>query len=147
MVGRDEPLLARFWGKVDRDGPIQPHTPWLGPCWQWTGQKNAGGYGTLWVNEFNSARPAHRISWAIRYGSMPTRLVLHKCDNRLCVRPVHLFLGTHWDNMRDAVSKERMGRPIIHGRRSKRARKPLEPAATVVAPESGLCHYADMTGS
>lgn len=51
---------------------------------------------------------AHRIAWMIVHGGVPEKMfVLHKCDNRLCCNPDHLFLGTHQDNMDDMVSKGR----------------------------------------
>lgn len=80
--------------------------PHLGKCWEWTGHINKNGYGYgYWEEE---KRSAHRISWMINYGKVFDGLwVLHKCDNRSCVRPEHLFLGTNQDNVDDMVKKGR----------------------------------------
>ena len=59
---------------------------------------------------------AHRVSVYLSSGKLPNLLVCHKCDNRKCVRPSHLFLGTHKDNMMDAKRKGRMAKGIFNGR-------------------------------
>ena len=97
----DEQTLKRFWDKVDKaDG-----------CWEWTAclkkGKKGNGYGFFWLHGKNFR--AHRFSWIINFGNISDGLcVLHRCDNRRCVRPDHLFLGTVTDNNVDAIKKGRI---------------------------------------
>lgn len=78
-------------------------------CWEWTGQLTIHDYGTISWNGKNIS--THRISWIFKNGKIEDGLcVLHKCDNRRCVNPDHLFLGTHIDNMRDMKIKNRGGK-------------------------------------
>jgi hypothetical protein len=103
MKGKRQPVVERFWEKVNRDGPISRLE--LGPCWVWTNATN-GHYGKIGVE----GRPVsvHRVSWELHYGPVPEGLlVLHHCDEQLCVKPDHLFLGTHRDNTQDMVQKGR----------------------------------------
>ena len=61
---------------------------------------------------FGKYAVAHRVSWLLSLGHIPEGLlVLHKCDNRICVRPNHLFLGTYKDNTQDAIKKGRLKNP------------------------------------
>lgn len=76
------------------------------PCWEWTGSINTGGYGQININ----GRPerCHRLSWMIFKGEIPAGMcVLHKCDNRKCFNPNHLFLGTKQQNTNDMIRKGR----------------------------------------
>ncbi|RYE67377.1 MAG: HNH endonuclease [Oxalobacteraceae bacterium] len=84
-------------------------------CWEWQGLRCPRGYGRTTLNR--KQMPAHRASWVIHKGEIDGGLfVLHKCDNKPCVNPSHLYLGTHVENARDraergqAASGERSGR-------------------------------------
>ena len=99
-------LSERFWSKVNREGPIPEHRPELGPCWVWTYSRDQKGYGHFGALKRKVTR-AHRVAWFLEHGSWPQPCALHKCDNRACVRPDHLFEGDNADNMRDMVAKGR----------------------------------------
>jgi HNH endonuclease len=105
--------LSRFWAKVDK-------TPGHGPkgeCWIWTAATiKSNGYGVFGLHPHYSAFLAHRVSWFIAHGSLPTdRLILHHCDNPPCIRPEHLFEGDQSDNMRDCAAKNRTGTNGLYG--------------------------------
>lgn len=98
-----EETVARFWSRVEKsDG-----------CWLWTGATSDSGYGHLSVN--GQQIYAHRFSYELHFGPLaPGFFGCHRCDvfwpdltYRRCVRPNHLFAGTHLDNMRDAKAKGR----------------------------------------
>jgi hypothetical protein len=80
-------------------------------CWLWTRSvMNKRGYGAM--NTSKETRYAHRVSWQIYNGEIPSGMhVCHHCDTPACVNPSHLFLGTHADNMRDARAKGRAYTP------------------------------------
>lgn len=75
-------------------------------CWEMGGHRMKGGY--VHIMRGGRRMLAHRMSYELHYGPIPDGLlVLHRCDNAACVRPTHLFLGTHRDNTTDMVEKGR----------------------------------------
>lgn len=110
----------RFWIKVKKTKT----------CWFWTGaQRRSGRFrrGNFWAPNHGRKVTCHRFSWELKNGAIPRDLyVLHKCDNPLCVRPGHLFLGTQADNIADMDRKGRRGTtagyPGLKGSRNPRAK-------------------------
>jgi hypothetical protein len=81
-------------------------------CWHWTGRVSRTGYGIANLPR-NKGEPqrgtsAHRYVWTVLHGNLARHLqVCHKCDNRLCCNPAHLFIGTAKVNAIDKVQKGR----------------------------------------
>lgn len=76
-------------------------------CWNWIAGKSKTGYGAFKLN--GKQLGSHRVSWMFNKGNIPKNMqICHKCDNRSCVNPDHLFLGNAFDNMQDAYNKGRM---------------------------------------
>ena len=76
-------------------------------CFLWFGAQQKDGYGV--VSHRGRNLLAHRAAWEVAHGAAPPRdkYVLHRCDVPWCVNPAHLYLGTQYDNMRDAVQRKR----------------------------------------
>jgi hypothetical protein len=97
--------LERFTAKYE----VNPNTS----CWEWVAAKIPGGYGSFSYSKAGEVH-AHRAAYIMFVGPIPQKLwILHKCDNRKCVNPDHLFLGTPRDNERDKIAKGR--KPIFNG--------------------------------
>ena len=104
-------LEERFWAKVKKsDG-----------CWEWQAACFYDGYGQIKIKGMR--RHAHRVSFEFANGKIPKGLLcLHHCDNKKCVRPDHLFLGTYADNVKDMISKNRARYVTVYGEHNGRHR-------------------------
>jgi hypothetical protein len=93
----------RFWQQVSKTEG----------CWEWLGSPHGEGYGLFRVN--GKQVLTHRYAYELQHGRIPDGLwVLHKCDNRRCVRGDHLFLGTVFENNEDMYRKGRHAHGEAH---------------------------------
>lgn len=101
---RYRPIAERFADKVVMNTETG--------CWEWTGSRVSGGYGMLRGERGAPSILAHRFSYEHHVGSVPEGMIVrHTCHNPSCVKPEHLVLGTHGENMTDmAKSGRRIGR-------------------------------------
>jgi hypothetical protein len=93
--------MERFWAKVKRGEG----------CWLWLGCCRPRTRDVLPYGQFRldgQMRAAHRVSWQLTHGGIPEGLlVLHSCDNPMCVNPAHLHLGDHRENMHEMAARQR----------------------------------------
>ena len=104
MFALDDRAATRFWKHVTKGDS----------CWVSDLKGRPEGYPVFKVVTADGSLSvkAHRVSWVLANGDIPDGLfVLHRCDNKKCVRPDHLFLGTHQDNMDDMAAK---GRRVVN---------------------------------
>jgi len=104
---------ARFWDRVERRSDDE--------CWLWLGAKTKHGYGNFQRGPKKGKRKffSHRVAYALANGGkLPNHLmILHTCDNPACCNPKHLFVGSQFDNMRDAAKKGRLSSRPFNGKR------------------------------
>ena len=130
------PLEDRFWPKVQKSEG----------CWFWiAGGDGPDGYGRIREGRAGSRfLLAHRVAWELTYGPIPDGLfVCHHCDNRRCVRPDHLFLGTADDNNKDMQRKGRAshGDGWFEKRPQVRRRHGLRPSRAKADPVTGAVRW------
>lgn len=102
MAGKPVSIEIRFWRHVTKTGG----------CWEWSGSITGAGYGQIWESwPVRIRHDAHRFSWILHNGTIPNdQWVLHRCDNKRCVNPQHLYLG---DNSRNVLDAQERGLKLI----------------------------------
>lgn len=100
MIVLSSSIIERFW-----EGFIpEPNSG----CWLWEKAIGTKGYGRLWSDVEDRLLQAHEVSYTIHFSVVNFGLqVLHKCDNKPCVSPYHIYAGTHGQNVKDAISRRR----------------------------------------
>ncbi len=139
-----------FWSK-NNVGPLPDqknvHYQGLDKCWLWSGSLAPDGYGKVKIKDKHTS--AHRLSWVIHNGEIPSGMqVLHKCDNRSCVNPNHLVLGTNAENTADRVRKGRSnpakGNQLPQSKLDECKVRQIREMSRVGMPQSKIAAYFDM---
>lgn len=92
--------MQRFWSKVDKTVN----------CWNWIGANRGNGYGCFKYK--NKVYDAHRFVWYLVFKKFPTQWILHKCNNKKCVNPDHIYEGSAKQNYADMLVAGNAYKPI-----------------------------------
>ena len=127
-----ENRYTRFWSKVEVKSDDE--------CWRWCGATIQNGYGQ--IGRGGIIKYAHRVSYELSKGPIPEGMhVCHSCDNKWCVNPAHLWIGTASDNARDATIKglipKRLDSKTVHELRTGQA-NPIEVAKRIGMSSAGV---------
>ena len=127
-IARQGHRRGSFWGNVRV----------VNGCWEWRASLKPNGYGQL--RRGGRTMYAHRFAWTSVNRLIPEGLeICHSCDNRRCVKPGHMFLGTRLDNVEDAMAKGRNTQKIPASQISKiRMRRQRGEKLSVLAKDFGV---------
>ena len=101
----DEGLAERLWARVDKTGS----------CWLWLGCRQRTGYGR--IASRGKVLRTHRVAYELCVGTIPAGLsVCHHCDVRHCLRPEHLYVATHAQNLRKHPERAPRGERNSHAK-------------------------------
>ena len=122
-ASRSENHKRLFWQRVTfGDG-----------CWEHRGSLGSHGYPQATGGPRGTSYPAHRVCWLLFVGEVPAGMfVCHRCNNRKCVRPDHLYVGTHKQNMDDMARAGHPNRALTEDQ-VRRIRSTAEPAKSLAS--------------
>jgi len=111
-------------------------------CWNTGLSKDTAGYGLI-RDENKQLQKTHRVSYRLFKGEIPEGiLVCHHCDNRACINPDHLFLGSTQDNMDDMVEKKRSNWKASITKEEMQAMRASGMTYQAIADQAGVKYYA-----
>lgn len=130
---------TKFWNKTNKLLDNE--------CWLFLGSKDKDGYGQFWDGDKQIMTRAHRYSAEIHLGKQEGMCVCHTCDNPLCVNPKHLFYGTHEDNTKDKLRKNRQAKGEMQGHSKLTNQQILEIKSRIKENYKTLCQEFNVVPS